>query len=299
MKLIIDNRELSTIPLFKESFDYEFDIQTIEIGDYLIYDGDELVAIIERKTWVDLSSTITGNRSNNHEKIITTKNKFNCKVFYLIEGALPNNLDQHCGGGKTLKYSHLLTHLDHLMMNYNFFVINSVSYKNSVERIALLMKNFISNKKKAVVDNTTNWIVEGGENELPKFTKNLDLILRDMIIAIPGVSLNLFEVFKPHLFSLLSGNLNIAEMKYPSGKKIGTKVENKIKRNINGVKILSAIKSISKNTAEEIIKYFPLNVILILEDREKFLNFTINGKKLTTKMQLILDLFDIIKPKIE
>lgn len=298
MNLVVDNRELSTIPFFQESFNYPFTIKTIDVGDYLIYDEEKIIAIIERKTWADLSSTITGTRANNYEKIVTAKNHLGCMVFYLIEGNMFNNRKSHCAGGKSLTYENLTTHLDHLMMNYNFFVIYSNSYKDSVERIELLMKNFISNKLKIKKDITDNWeVIEGGENELPQFNKNLDLILRDMIIAVPGISLNLYEVFRSKLYDLLMGTLDIALMKYNSGKTIGVKKANIIKKNINGVKIIGAIKSISKTTAEEIIKFFPLNVILNLDEnnKEQFLNFTINGKKQTKKMQLILDLVDMIK----
>jgi ERCC4-type nuclease len=296
MHLVVDTRELSTIPFFQESFKYHFTVKKIDVGDYLIYDEDKIIAIIERKTWADLSDTITGTRANNHEKIVTSKNQLGCMVFYLIEGNMPSNRKSHCAGGKSLTFEHLTTHLDHLMMNYNFFVIHSSCYKDSVERIELLIKNFISNKLKTKIDITNNWeVTEGGENELPQFNKNLDLILRDMITACSGISLNLYEVFKPKLYDLLSGTLDIAKMKYNSGKTIGAKKANMIKKNINGVKIIGAIKSISKATAEEILKFFPLNVILNLEDKDKFLEFTINGKKQTKKMQLILDLFEMIR----
>ena len=86
MKLIIDNREKSIIPLFQE---VEYETTNLDLGDFQIINPEgEIILIIERKTQADLLSSIKDGR--HREQKLRLLNSSIPNIAYLIEGKNDN-----------------------------------------------------------------------------------------------------------------------------------------------------------------------------------------------------------------
>ena len=95
MKLSIDYREAKLIPLLREmvkSTESKFDIsvvdENLDIGDIKIYDGENLLLIIERKSVADLASSIKDGRYNEQSFRLNSHPLHNHNIIYLIEGSI-------------------------------------------------------------------------------------------------------------------------------------------------------------------------------------------------------------------
>ena len=146
--LIIDARETGTggmEPYFKTvSPNIPYVVKTITTGDYVIMDGDKIVAAIERKTWKDLADSIIDGRMDNHGKLVELKNKNNCLVYYLIEGALDL---QRTTIIRKRPAKNLIAKLDHIQMRHPWVSVTHCKDKQATaNRIAELMRNYISLK---------------------------------------------------------------------------------------------------------------------------------------------------------
>ena len=89
MEIIVDDRERSIIPYIKilsDEKNFNYKVQRCQVGDYAIaYKGYILLAI-ERKTWIDLASSLRDGRKENVNKLIALREKTGCQIAYLIEG---------------------------------------------------------------------------------------------------------------------------------------------------------------------------------------------------------------------
>ena len=79
MNIIIDDRERSVIPFFdsiknnKNNITYK--VSRINYGDYSVNYNNNIIFIIERKTWKDLSQSIRDGRKDNIAKLIELRDK--------------------------------------------------------------------------------------------------------------------------------------------------------------------------------------------------------------------------------
>jgi ERCC4-type nuclease len=264
-KLLIDDREKKVIPYFLESYDFvELEVKRLHIGDYAITKDNEILIIIERKSWEDLSASIKDNRIENVEKLLSTREKTNCKILYLIEGKARYSASKKIA---RIPYKSLLAHLDHLMIRDNIHIIYSNNEEDSATRLIELCKNYISinpNKAKSVksigggshdpVQEPTQAI--GGESCDPvqeptqaigreSHDQNMADILTTVVpksdlqiiyniwCQIPNITTKTATIFIEagyHISDLLLGNISkmeISLLKYPNGTIIGKRA-NKI-----------------------------------------------------------------------
>lgn len=140
----IDQRERHVIPFFdaldgKKIPPYKLELKTLSAGDYAVVYRDWIIMLIERKSWEDLAATfLDRNRKFNYEKMIEERNKFNCHLFYLVEGKRPANGVHHVST-ETLE-----AHLDHLLFDHNIITLYSQSIEKTPERIFNLVKHYMS-----------------------------------------------------------------------------------------------------------------------------------------------------------
>lgn len=153
LTLYIDDREREITQYIKgyhEGFQYEYNINKkiyllnikigrITTGDYCLIDDDQLVAVFERKTWKDLSSSIKDGRYKNDVNLLDIRRQTGCRVFYLIQGkAFPNRKQKVSG----IDYGNLYAKMDHLMMRYNIMFIHVKDEDDLITRMLEFVKNY-------------------------------------------------------------------------------------------------------------------------------------------------------------
>lgn len=305
MELWIDQRERHIIPYF-DSIDYKkippykIELRTLNSGDYAVVYKDYIIILIERKSWQDLAATVLDrSRKFNYEKMISERAKFNCHLFYLIEGKRPTGQIHH------VTVESLESHLDHLLFDHNIVSIYSESAEKTPERIFRLMKHYISahtNPFKAIEEKTAgvmpniqavpitkdpNCILDFSsvpslmvsENKLSasdslKAPKKMsdDAISYAMWNSIEGLTeLNVTALkdIGVSLQGLLLGQYtpkSIAHAKYRLGttvseKKLSKIIQSAIQKSIH-IKVMSQIPSISEARAKIILDKYSLSDII-------------------------------------
>jgi ERCC4-type nuclease len=138
--ILIDDREKNVIPFFKiNACEINYKVTRVTIGDYAVLYRDKILFIIERKTWVDLASSIKDGRKNNVKKMIKARNDTNCILIYLIEGnPIPSDKSKY---GR-IPYKNLRSHLDHLIFRDNIHIIHSKDMDHTSRRIYELVRNY-------------------------------------------------------------------------------------------------------------------------------------------------------------
>ena len=86
IELIIDNREHLLIKNLKDKCDYK--IETLDIGDIIFRENEEILLIIERKTITDLKASICDGRAREQKARLMHSGIPIDRIVYLIEGNL-------------------------------------------------------------------------------------------------------------------------------------------------------------------------------------------------------------------
>lgn len=293
LQIIIDDREHKVIPFFKSHEkvppNITFRVERINIGDYSVVYKNNIIMVIERKTWKDLSSSMLDGRKDNVNKMLTLRDETQCKIFYLIEGnPLPNPKTKFC----RIPYKNLRSHLDHLMLRDDIHIIHSKDQKNTVDRIFELVKNYLSIKPSPLLKYDEINKIGGDVNEIKTDNdlKNPDTavtklkektvvsdesIIYKIWCCVPCItekSSGLFINSDYHISDLILGNIKKNEIyafKYDSGSIIGKKSEkiwdgSRIKdcNNKYFCNMLSQVGGITKKTAEIILKEISLEKLL-------------------------------------
>lgn len=329
MNIIIDDRERAVIPFFdtikniKNKISYK--ISRINYGDYSINYNENIIFIIERKTWKDLSQSIRDGRKDNINKLIELREKTNCHIFYLIEGnPLPKSTKKFC----RISYKSLRSHLDHIMIRDNIHIIHSKNQENTVERIYELINNYLSIKPNPLLKYD---IKKGGsedneikeipiENILKRKVEISDIsVIYKIWSCVPGITEKtacLFIKNNFHISDLILGNITkdvIYSLKYDNGYIIGKRSEkiwkssqlteivnpdqknSKIfKNNKYFINMLSQINGITKNTAQIILNSIQFKDLLnncIIDDFLQNIKLSEKRKLGKKKSDLIIKFF--------
>lgn len=134
-KIIIDERErlvykhLDELTNHHHMFYVNTEIKTLSVGDYLVYHYNTPIAIIERKTWDDLRSSIRDGRHSNHNDLVNLRERYGSsfKIIYLIEGCNTRIARS--------TYPECVTYLDKRMWVDNILVLYSSSPLDTLIRI--------------------------------------------------------------------------------------------------------------------------------------------------------------------
>ena len=153
MKIKIDNREeelikninflIANIPSFK---DIQVIIETLPLGDIIIYNDDSEKLIIERKSVNDLLSSIKDGRYEEQSYRLNGLNHHNHNIIYLIEGDI-NKLHNRFKDNKIEKLT-----LYSAILSLNYFKGFSVIRTFSLEETAIFICNTVNKLKKGEIE---------------------------------------------------------------------------------------------------------------------------------------------------
>ena len=96
VELVIDNREHQLIAVLKNTC--KVTVETLDIGDILFRDGDDVILIIERKTIMDLKASICDGRAREQKARLLHSGIPLYRIMYLIEGDLDRPLKSKVSG---------------------------------------------------------------------------------------------------------------------------------------------------------------------------------------------------------
>jgi ERCC4-type nuclease len=325
MRLLADDRERKIIPYFSLlkniPNNIEIEIKRIYAGDYAIYDGEDLVIVIERKSIKDLAASMTDGRKTNIDNLVEARDKTGCKIVYLIEGKARYAENHKIG---RIPYKNLQAHLDHIMIRDGILIIYSSSYEDSAVRIIEFIKNYISlgllsrykkEKIKEMGDEEEKVCLETQIDQFDVTEKKItpdSKIIYQIWTSIPCVTDNNVSLFveQYHISDLILGNISydtIYSMKYPSGAIIGKRADKIIhvcESTQKSIKIyyemLACIHGLTKKTAAIILSKYNFHEILRgnitneqLRDIQKTEKSKL-GKKIATDILRFFNKQDII-----
>lgn len=281
LQIIIDDRESAVIPYFNEykklPINITFKVERINIGDYSVVYKNNILMIIERKTWKDLSSSLRDGRKDNVNKMLKLREDTGCKIFYLIEGnPLPNSNTKFC----KVPYKNLRSHLDHLIFRDDIHVIHSKNQADTVERIVELVKNYLSIKPSPLLkynnEENSDDEIKTAVNKLKVKTNISDECITYKIwTCIPNITEKTALLFinkNYHISELILGEITkeqIYALKYDNGYIIGKRSETIWNRSrINSynnkyfIKMLTCINGVTKKTAKIILERISFKELL-------------------------------------
>jgi ERCC4-type nuclease len=263
VEIWVDQRERLIIDCFvaaDKKCKYKVELKTLSAGDYAIVYKNWILILIERKTWADLTATfLDPKRKFNYMKMLEEREKFNCKVLYLIEGTKPKN--------NRIPTNTLITHLDHLLFDHDIATVYSTSKEDTINRILQLTHSMITSKNNPIlkIDMGIEDEKKGGADEsltTPK-VENEDAVIIKMWHAIRGISYLSSDILrnKFSLSKLIKGEYVLSDFKdirYQSGNKMSNIQIQKILDSAIDVdthkKILQCIKGCSKDICDLIYK---------------------------------------------
>lgn len=276
--VIVDDREQAVIPHFhalevsgKMPPNTTYKVERVNHGDYSVVYGEQILFIIERKTWKDMAGSLKDGRSKNVEKLKKIRDETGAKIIYLIEGtAIPASNAKY---GR-IPYKNLRAHLDHLMFRDDIHIVHSRNQEGTVNRIMELAKNYLSCMDK--IETTAPAKLGGVLEKLKEKTiVSAEEIIYKLWCAIPNVTEKtacLFVNAGWHISDLILGNITKEEvyaLKYDNGYIIGkrsTKIWNSTRpipdNNSVFIKMLSQMNGITKTTAEKILAEIPIQDLL-------------------------------------
>ena len=195
LKIIIDNRENSLIKVIKQKkpkLRSLLEINNLPVGDILISDKDDkIILVIERKTWTDLSKSITDGRYRNQkDRLISFSLNNNLRrdqIMYLIEGEYGERK------GKLL-YTTLKSACVNLQIRDGF----RIYFTESIDDTALFIEKIINCLYK-YQPYSIDIINNNNESNQNNFYKSLSIVKKDnltpeitymnQLAIIPGLSI--------------------------------------------------------------------------------------------------------------
>lgn len=301
--LIVDDRERALNPhldLADQEEGKHFIKKRLQIGDYAIVEEarDKVLAVFERKTLKDFSSSLSDGRYGNKEKMIKLREKTGCQVFFIVEGAKPS--PSKLVGGKPYKYiESAIFHCmirDQIMFLYTKDTLDTIEtlfrFIDSMENLLKKSPEFLGGKgtltcEESLPDSEENSSDEASteidEEEISqvamltqKESKKDIEIVRELWAKIKNISYATADKFITNyaLIEILEGNQAIDEIKTKkfNGRKLGRNVIkslSSIEKNKDAqAKLLSGIPGVSLATAKEVVQEKTLLEIAQMEDAE-------------------------------
>ena len=278
INIIIDDRERHVMPYFNEFVmppNITYAVDRITYGDYSVLYKENILFVIERKTWKDLASSIRDGRKENVNKLLKLRTDTGCQILYLIEGnPIPSADTKFC----RIPYKALRSHLDHLAFRDNIHIVHSKDIKNTVSRIVELITNYLTISPSPLLkfDTLPLEIQEQGSIKLKeKIQKSPESLIYKIWCCIPNITEKtacLFIDEKYHISDLILGKITkdkIYSMKYTNGYIIGKRSEkiwssSRISDNNIPIfiKMLSQINNVTKKTASTILTNISFEKIL-------------------------------------
>lgn len=192
IKLCIDNREASIINLLKNTIDVTYETSNLDIGDITINIDDIPIVIIERKTFADLSQSITDGRYREQKfRLKETHQYTHAKLVYIIEGKY--NKSTFRLGRKT----YLSTYL-HMLFRDGIPIINTTTFNETLEWILHIYNDIIKHPEIYKDNSELNDTEDDGHLTQTEYLDCLrnqkkskmtpELCFKQQLSEIPGVS---------------------------------------------------------------------------------------------------------------
>ena len=151
MEIIADTRESKVLALLaarvdggnifrKSPLSITTRTQQIDQGDYVINYQGSPVAIIERKTMKDYSSSIKDGRADNKEKMIRFARNAgpHCRVFYIVEGPANPAYDHKFSG---IAWKNIQASIDRLAIVDNIHTLRTTGKAQTADRLCFLAES--------------------------------------------------------------------------------------------------------------------------------------------------------------
>ena len=136
--LIADTREQNVIPFLEtEILQYEWKTVQINTGDYVICNGSNILACIERKTYIDFAASFKDGRYANIKKMIDLREKHGCQLYFFIEGPQFPSINRKFSG---IPFFNIQAAITSMMVNDGIFVIHTENENHTVKRLNDLLK---------------------------------------------------------------------------------------------------------------------------------------------------------------
>ena len=261
--IVCDSREGDVFTHLQDE-DIPVSRETLEFGDFLIKLGDDPKVLLERKTWADLSGSISDGRVDEQiEGLVSKRDTLGIRVGFILEGiAFPNPKTKL----RKTPYGNLQAKMRHMYLRHNVPYFQTKDHAGTTLFLVQMARDI--EKINGVLPSTRDGSVSagslGGRRTVPVSTK-----LRDMWGTLPSVSKANAHVIGGNVslreFMTTSEDV-IAEYKYPSGRKIGDKKAAEIvKGKTNTVLVLSKIPKISSKKAEIIASHYTLEEVVNMD----------------------------------
>jgi len=271
--LICDTRERNVLKHKAELDQITYEIKQISVGDYIITTGDNILAVIERKSLDDFAASLKDGRHANKEKLLKLRSETGCRILYIIEGN-PFPADGSYFGG--ISYKNIQSSIFHLMVRDGIPII----YTEDTLHTAKTLVNFTRSMSTLVSKiSPDEFFVETPIELLPcnipaaitkKYEKTDHDIVRMMWSTFPGIAMENSDHYmnKWSIYDVIKGlpPAELTNLKSATGRRVG-------KRVIKGltvitpkveIKLLSTLPGISPATAEKIINKHKLGHLLSL-----------------------------------
>tara|TARA_Y100000741_G_scaffold58490_1_gene40736 strand:- start:8317 stop:9009 length:693 start_codon:yes stop_codon:yes gene_type:complete len=184
MEIYVDNRERDLIKLFNEN-NNDIILKNLEIGDIVYKKDEEVIYIVERKTFNDLGASINDGRYK--EQKIRLLSNSNGNLFYILEGNM-----SEC---TTLNQKALLGSIVNMTFRDNIKLIFSSDINQTYKILVQIKDKFNSGKFSKIVgepNDNNNYVSSIKLNKKENMTKlNCNII---QLATIPGVSKNMSSI---------------------------------------------------------------------------------------------------------
>ena len=239
-----DNREKDLIKLL-ETKGYDVVLENLDLGDIQFVDliSKEIIIIIERKTYADLSASIKDGRYKEQKERMIHSIKNNVRKIVLLEG---NDLNTFTLSLKTFDGVIVNT-----LIRDNIHIFMSKSKEHTIEFIEDIITHlpkYYDDLKKEIIDGTSKTF----NNEMnckivKKDNITYDSCFRNMLAQIPGLSTTMASVYTKKYKNMSNFILEL--------KKLGNNDKKEIIKILGNEKYGSNQRRIGDKVGEKIYNY--------------------------------------------
>ena len=278
--------------------DIQYHVTKCGVGDYVIMVDGRVAAIFERKTWKDLAASIKDGRYDaQHQSMMTKKQELGCFCFYLIEGILRANVKNVANIP--------VKSLHRKIIKNSLCGTQFIQTKNEFVTAEILVEYAIMIRR----------LYDAGEVSFPEPTDDSgfeiipETIKKNRVVGASETELNMWKSYPAvgnNTAMILQTKFDISRilsitpedvsgLKYSTGISVPANVKSSLINNQDDpavhMRILSSINGISENIAANILNVISLRDIINNEHTDELLNIKINGRRITKKIQRILEFF--------
>lgn len=235
IEIVVDNRERELITLLTKN-NVSLKVETLDLGDIIFKNDDQIIFVIERKTLNDLKASICDGRFR-EQKARLMSNFEKSRIMYLIEGRVSTASDGVVSG---MSISTILGSIINTLLRDDLKVYKTNSIDETAIFIQRLLEKFTSEidmffKDSKPVDYVSTLKIQKKANMTPTvwFVSQLALI--------PQVSTSIaseISTVYPSLISLVSAYQSVedgkqreellANIKQKNGRRIGEKISKRV-----------------------------------------------------------------------